>query len=118
MSKKKISHVHKDVAEVAKEACNELYDSVMSNNWVFDEWKRQHPGASAKTLRAAFVKRNWDKCIPLARATMARLLAASSDPALTERVYNALVLDNELVMGRNSPSILMGTTNVGDNTKH
>jgi hypothetical protein len=95
-----VQHVHKDVAEVAKEAANELYDYLMRDNLIYETWRRQHPGASPKALRAAFVNKVWPKAVPFARATMARLLATSHDPQLTERIYQALILDNQLILGR------------------
>jgi hypothetical protein len=108
MTKKPASgaHCHKLVAEVAKEAANELYDVIMKDNLVFSEWKRQNPGATAKTLRQAFVARTWGKCIPLARATLARICATATDESLRRSAYDALILDNTLIHGRADPNLV------------
>lgn len=101
---KSSAHVHKDVAEVAKAAAHELYDQLMHDDLLFSEWKRKNPGASAKALESRFVARNWGKCIPVARATMARILATSRDDDLKAKVYEALCLDHTLIRGRVAPA--------------
>lgn len=93
-------HVHKEVAAVAREAAAELYETVMADNLVRAEWKRQNPGADEATLLARFVERNWGKCIPFARATMARLLTTNLDTATKDRIMKALSLDSSLMRGR------------------
>ena len=103
---RKIAHVHRDVAEVAKEAAGELYELVMSENRVYALWRAQHPGMGDKALRRAFVERNWGRCIPMARATMARLLAQPTiDPETKERIMEALELDASLIKGRADPKL-------------
>lgn len=97
---KLVAHCHRDVAAVAQEAANELYDTVMSNNLVFDQWKKSHPGLSVKGLRKAFVKQNWGKCLPLARATMGRMLSEPIDDTVKESILEALALDQTLMRGR------------------
>ena len=100
------AHVHKQIASVARAAAAELYDVVMENNEVFSEWKRQHPGASAKGLLAAFVERNWGRCIPMARATMARLLESPTlDDAVKMEIMEVLELDSTLKKGRTNPTV-------------
>lgn len=94
------THAHRDVAKVAQEAANELFDTVMSNNLVYEAWKAKHPGASAQGLRKAFVRDNWAKCLPLARATMARMLSEPIDDRLKESIVEALALDQTLMLGR------------------
>lgn len=93
-------HVHTAVANTAMEAANQLYDTVMTDNMIYTEWRRQNPDADANELRKRFVKCNWGKCVPFARATMARLLVTSTDPVLKEAVYEALCLDDSLMRGR------------------
>ena len=94
------AHAHKIIASVAREAANELYDELMRDNGLRAAWKAKYRGYSEKRLRAVFVARNWGKCLPLARATLARLLVTSPDEALKESVYEALCLDATLMRGR------------------
>lgn len=93
-------HAHKRIAETANALCNELYDIVMSNNQVYAEWRRQHPGASEKGLRMAFLKANINRCVEPARATLAGMLALPYDEELKIEIHEALVLDSELKAGR------------------
>jgi hypothetical protein len=103
---KKVAHVHKDVAEVAKAAAAELYETLMSSNELYDAWKAKYPGAGPKALLVNFVDANWARCIPLARATMARLLASPTlDPEAKERIMEALELDDTLRLGRANPKV-------------
>src|SRR5271167_3416969 len=104
----KIAHAHKLVASVAQEAANELYDTTMSDNLLFDLWKKQNPGANAKLLRKRFVAKNWGKCIPFARATLETMLTKPIDDATKEVIMEALVLDNTLLAGRASPMTVAG----------
>lgn len=94
------AHVHKYVAQVAHAAANELYDELMSNNLIYGAWRKRFPDKTSKALRATFVAMNWGKCVPLARATLARLLATSTDEVLKETIYEALCLDATLKRGR------------------
>lgn len=100
------AHCHKMVAEVAKAAAHELYDTLMGDNVLYTEWKRQNPGATDKILLAKFVARNWGKCIPFARATLARMLTTAIDDGQKTAIHEALVLDNMLVRGRRSAAEL------------
>ena len=103
---KKVSHVHRDVAEVAKAAAGELYETLMSNNQLFSAWKARYPTASARRLERLFIDQNWGKCIPVARATMGRLLASPTlDTEAKERIMEALEKDDLLVLGRANPQI-------------
>lgn len=89
-------HAHRLIAETAKSAAAELYDVVMSNNEVRTAWKAQNEGCGEKELVRRFVKRNWAKCIPVARTTLGLLLRNSTDETLKTQIYEALLLDNTL----------------------
>lgn len=89
-------HVHRLIAETAKSAAAELYEVVMSNNEVRAEWKRQNEGCGEKELLKRFVKKNWGKCVPVARTTLGLLLRNSADETLKTQIYEALLLDNTL----------------------
>lgn len=105
---KKVAHCHRLVAETAKSAANELYDTLMSENRYYEAWKKKNPGASAAALRSRFVTRNWGKCIPVARATLAHMLSKPIDEVQKELIMEALVLDNTLLYGRANPHTILG----------
>lgn len=98
------SHVHKLVRETAIGMCAELYDTMMSDNEWYKEWKRVNPRISdqPKQLFARFLAKNLSKLVPQARAILAQMLTTTTDPALREEIYNALLLDNTLIRGRAS----------------
>lgn len=102
----KTAMCHKDIREVAMSAANELYDTVMCDNLVYETWKRQNPGATPKVLRSKFVARNWPKCIPFARATLAQMLTKPIDEKTKFRIMEILILDNSLSVGRASPTMV------------
>ena len=97
------AHCHKMVAAVAKEAAGNLYEVVMGDNKVFEEWKRQNPDVTPKQLETRFVEKNWRKCLEFARATLATMLSSSTiSEKVKDEIVDALVKDNQLVRGRQS----------------
>lgn len=94
------AHCHKLIAKTAKEAAGQLYELVMSDNTVRDEWKRQNPGASDRELELRFIAKNWGKCLGFARATLALMLRSPMEEALKLEVVEALALDATLMRGR------------------
>lgn len=99
--------VHREVREVAREAAGQLYDKVMSDNLIFERWKQQNSGASAKELERRFVAANWPRCVPFARATLAHMLTLSTvDSSTKERIMSALVKDQQLRVGRSTPQAI------------
>ncbi len=94
------THCHKMVAKVAQEAAGELYERLMGDDQFYSEWKRQNPEASAKTLERRFIAKNWGKCIPFARATLALMLRSGIDEGLKSEIVEALCLDATLMHGR------------------
>ena len=98
-----VAHCHKMVAAVAKEAAGNLYEVVMGDNKVFEEWKRQNPDATQKQLENRFVEKNWGKCLEFARATLATMLSSATiSEKVKDEIVDALVKDNQLVRGRQS----------------
>lgn len=87
---------HRLVASVAREACEELYEVVMSNNAVRREWKRLNEGCSERELVKRFVDRNWGRCIPYARATLTILMQQTPNSFLREDIFDALAKDQSL----------------------
>lgn len=105
------AHCHKLLASVAVNCAAELYETLMADNMLYDAWKKQHPGASSKTLARIFVSKNWGRCLGIARATLARLLESPTiSPEYKETIMEALVLDGTLMKGRVDPAEIIGTT--------
>lgn len=95
-----VAHCHKIVAAVAKEVTGNLYEVVMGDNKVFEEWKKQNPDATQKQLESRFVEKNWGRCIEFARATLATMLNSAVLPeSVKDEIADALVKDNQLVKG-------------------
>ena len=104
---RKISHCHKKIRDVAKEACALHYEMLMSSsNVVYQLWKIQHPGLNSKQLQAAFVSRHWSKCIDLARATLGALLTQPIDEKTKLEIVDILALDSTLIYGRKNPAVV------------
>lgn len=104
-------HCHKLVASVAVNAAFELYETMMGDDLYYSAWKARHPGKSAKALARIFVLANAEKCIPVARATLACQLR---DPTISdeqkELIVEALALDSTLMKGRREGAEIIGTT--------
>jgi hypothetical protein len=96
-----VAHVHKQIAEIAKGICGELYERLMGEDRFYEAWKKQNPDLSSKQLEALFIKRNWHNCVNSARNTLVNML---TDPSVTEamkeEVANVLIMDRSLVRGR------------------
>ncbi len=109
-----IAHAHQLVADTAKEAARELYDSLMSNNELRANWLRRCEATlaldttdrseRAERLRMALFVDSYHgtpECIQLARATLARLLASPTvSDDHKETIMEALELDDTLALGR------------------
>lgn len=89
--------IHPVILETATAMAHELYDTMMQDNEWYKSWKHANPGASAKALESRFVKRNLDRLVPQARATLASMLPTISDESLRQTIYDALLLDATLV---------------------
>lgn len=93
-------HVHKQVAHTAVGLCYELYDTLMQDDVLYTAWKKANPDATARQLELRFVKKNVERCIPAARATLTAMMVNTTDEALKETIYEALLADNTLLRGR------------------
>lgn len=88
---------HVKVAEVAKAAAGELYESLMGNNELFKAWVKQNPGATPKELERRFIERNWPRCIEFARTTLTVLLTQPDVPDVTkDEIMDVLEKDQSL----------------------
>jgi hypothetical protein len=97
------------VRDVALGLAAQNYGELMSSsNFVFAEWKRQHPGMPDRALEKAFVSKFWGKYVPAARAILTKMLSEPIDEALKEEIVEALVLDSTLIRGRINPAIVAG----------
>ena len=88
---------HIRIAEVAKAAAGELYESMMGNNQAFELWKKQNPGATAKQLERRFIQKNWPRCIDFARTTLT-LLLTKDDVAETVKEEIMDVLEKDQIL--------------------
>src|SRR5258707_606581 len=97
-------YAHKLIVETAVGMAHELYDTMMQDNAWWEQWKRQNPGASRKTMERRFVNKNISLLVPQARAALARCLAPGQAQGLTDaqrdEIVEALCLDNQLVEAR------------------
>lgn len=104
---KNTAHCHVMVAEVAKAAAHELYDTLMFDNALNELWRKRYPNLGSKKLEDKFVAMYWGKCIPFARATLAQLLRSPIDDRQKESIVEALALDATLIRGRTSSESMM-----------
>lgn len=113
MSQQKISHCHKRIRDVAQGLAAASYEELMSQNLLYDAWKRQHPGMGPLALEKLFVRKKWGLYIDLARATLVGLLQQPNNPNLDEKakeeIMEILALDSTLIRGRVNPKVLAGT---------
>lgn len=76
--------VHKMIADVAKGCAKEQWETLAQQNAFYKAWPQ----------RRAFVKANWDKYIPTARAILTGMLGDPKRPtAEKDRIVDALKLD-------------------------
>ena len=104
-------HCHKMIRAVAQEAAGELYELLMSDNALYEEWKKQNPGLTAKQLSSRFITTRWGVCIPFARATLTLMLTKPIDDRVKESIMEALTLDATLIRGRVEKSQIVGVRN-------
>jgi hypothetical protein len=88
------------VKKVAQAAAGELYETLMTDNRMFEAWKQSNPGLTPKQLETRFIAKNWQHCLEFARATLVALLKTELDSARAETIMEALVLDASLRRGR------------------
>lgn len=106
---KAMLHAHWRVAQTAKTIAGEMYEVTMRDNLVFDNWKKQHPGYNPAQLERAFIAKYWGVFIPPARATLARLLTHHIDKHLKDEIEEALILDAQLMRGREQGQRVLGS---------
>jgi len=87
------------IAHVAKAMAGELYEIVMGDNELWNTWKSNTPDMSGPQREITFIAKNWGRCVPRARATLAGLLSTGIDDAAKSAIMEALLLDNTLIRG-------------------
>ena len=88
---------HKMVADVAKGIAEDLYETMMGDDFARSKWKRLHPGMGEKGLIKAFVKKYLPACLTPARTALTGLLTKPHiDEESKERIIEALILDASL----------------------
>lgn len=93
---------HELVAKTCQDMAEAMYEELMKDNEWRKRWQGYHPGAPEKLLRKSFVKRIAPTLPEQARATLARLLAATRDDALKEQIAGALIADDAFRASRNA----------------
>ena len=105
---KTTSFCHVQIKKTAIGLCEQNYDELMSDNMVYEIWRKKHPGKPDRFLRKAFVDKNWGRYIPAARTTLALLLRTPIDEALKLEIVEVLALDAQLIPGRLNPTVVTG----------
>lgn len=101
---RKPAFCHKAVRQVAQVAAGELYESLMSDNRLYEVWQKSNPGLTGKALESRFIAKNWGKCIEFACATMALMLRRPDiSESVKAEIFEALKLDASIPIGRMAP---------------
>ena len=85
------AHVHKMVAQTAKEMAQEVYESWASKS---DEFYAEHRSIDE------YVESCWPLYLDAARATLAQMLTTNIADTLKDEIHDALVKDATLRRGR------------------
>lgn len=94
---------HKQIAEVAKVICGELYERLMGDDRFYKAWRNENQGSTIKQMEDRFIERNWTRCVGSARTSLVMILKDPSiSEAIKEEVVDILERDRSLVRGRGS----------------
>lgn len=105
---------HVRVAEVARAAAGELYESMMSNNDFFKIWQNQNKGCNAKELEKRFIDANWQRCIEFARMTLTVMLTQPQiADSMKDEIMEILEQDQSLRRVKAAPGGLNNGTPYG-----
>lgn len=97
----RVAHAHPMVAKTAIELAASVWEeAVQKDNDLYRAMRRHNPGLSTDQLQRKFVRWLAPELLGDARAMLAQSIATLSDPVLKEEIYNALIADAPLRMGR------------------
>ncbi len=97
------AHAHKLVAQTAQGQAHQIWDAIMTSRGdIYDKFKAQHPECTtSKELETLFVAKLWPTMLGEARATLALMLRNPHiDDLQKAAIYDALLLDHTLIVGR------------------
>jgi hypothetical protein len=101
LSQRREIHCHKMIRATAIEMAAEVFARVMAgDNELYAQCKALCPELDPTLLEIKYIELLWPKLIPEARATLARLLATNIDEKHKMSIHEALVLDAQLMRGR------------------
>jgi hypothetical protein len=93
-------HCHPLVRSTAVEMAGELYDAVMHNDDLYEQWKKVCPELTPTLCEITFIELLYPRLIEQARATLAKMLATNIPESQKLIIYDALVKDATLIRGR------------------
>lgn len=96
-------HCHVMLRSVAIEMAGELYDEMMKDNSIWEDWQRVCPELDRVMAEAKFIELLWPLLVRngSVRATLAQALASPSLPEDAKwAIHEALCLDSGLTVGR------------------
>lgn len=92
---------HELVARTAEEMAAAVFEEAMRlDNQLYRDFRSQHPGKSTSFLQRAYVKYAAPLMISSARATLAKMLRTTNDEDTKKLIYDALLKDASLTLGR------------------
>lgn len=103
MLKKRVpngAHCHFLIAETAKKMAQVGYEVLMEQNHFYSNWKALNPELTGVSLETKWVAKHWGWFVEQARATLAESLTQPIDLVLKKQIYEALILDAQLIRGR------------------
>jgi hypothetical protein len=100
MSVRPSSHAHWRIRDMAISMGHELYDQLMQDNNLNNQWKSRFPNLNSEQRETMFVQQNMSRLLPQARAMLTGMLNNCEDDSLRDAIYEALILDATLVRGR------------------
>lgn len=96
-------HAHKLIAKTAREMAEAVYEGYMHDNRIYAHWKRVCPELTPRLARKKFVELLYPQMIEEARQILAQMLGSTSSSVtehMKREIAEALILDNELRLGR------------------
>jgi hypothetical protein len=97
-------YAHELVVKTAREMAEQLYEEVMSgSNEMYSGWKEQWPELDEAERQRRFVELLYPKLLEPARAILAHMLGDPQYAHLHESIYDSILKDKALQVGRAAP---------------